>query len=324
VDAPTSQPAPPPLARVRRRWLLPAVLFLATCLSTFWAGAVHWAPERHFTELRSAAKVFRDWYEVEGVRLALTHAGQELQMDWRQGLLYMVAAMGILLTHELGHFLVVLGHGIHSTPPLFIPMPVLPFGTFGAIIGLDPSKADRRRLFDLGVSGPLAGLAVTLPVLCLGVWQLQSHPAPAAGQALPSPLALQFVLGLMHPGYSHPGVLWSGQMNPLLMAGWLGLLMTGMNMLPLSQLDGGHVAYAMFGRRAHWLARALLIAGIGAVLVFEAYSLVIMLVLIVLIGVDHPPSAADDGRLGWPRLLLGWLSLAIPVLCFPWGFLGMK
>ena len=98
---------------------------------------------------------------------------------------------------------------------------------------------------------------------------------------------------------------------------WVGMLITGLNMLPISQLDGGHVAYALLGRRAHVLGRGLLVASILFVLATEQYGWVLMIVLVTLIGTDHPPTADDAVPLGWPRRLLGWAALAIPILCFP-------
>jgi membrane-associated protease RseP (regulator of RpoE activity) len=276
-------------------------------------------PYEHFGDLKSAVHVMHDYWRQEGVKTAFEHATQDVQLSLHQGLLYMIAAMGILLTHEMGHFLTTLRHRVPATLPLFIPMPVLPFGTFGAVIGMDREGADRRKLFDLGISGPLAGLAVTIPVLWMGIEHLPPATRPAWGQPLPCPLLLQFLLTCLRPDYAQHSMLQASQFGPLLMAGWLGLLITGLNMLPLSQLDGGHVSFALMGRRAHWLARGLLIAGIVAIVVYQAYSMVLMLVVVTLLGVDHPPITTDHVSLGWKRQLLGWLSMAIPVLCLPWG-----
>jgi Zn-dependent protease len=117
----------------------------------------------------------------------------------------------------------------------------------------------------------------------------------------------------LRPEMIHTDIYW----DPLLRAGWVGLLITGLNMLPISQLDGGHITYALFGRWAHWLARGLMVAAIAFIILAQAYMWVLMLVLIKLIGIDHPPTADDDVPLGWGRTVLGWASLAIPVLCFP-------
>jgi membrane-associated protease RseP (regulator of RpoE activity) len=255
---------------------LPLFLFLATCLSTFWAGAVGW--------------------------LAFD------RLDWGRGLVYMAAVMGILLAHEMGHFLMTLRHRIPASWPFFIPMPYPLIGTMGAVIAMQGSRADRRQLFDIGLAGPLAGLLVCVPVLCLGIYVAEPGPS-----AFPQPLLMQGLVPWIRPDLS-PGAMLP---NPLLMAGWVGLLVTGLNMLPISQLDGGHVTYAIFRRGAHVLAYALLFVAIVFVVWKSWIQWVLMLALIVLIGVEHPPTANDRARLGPLRVVVGALSLAIPVLCFP-------
>ncbi len=280
-----------------RRVALPAILLLATCASTFWVGAVDWKPISHLDAL------FRGAWEV---------------IDWRQGLLYMVVVLAVLLTHEMGHFLMALRHRIPASLPYFIPVPVIPFGTLGAVIGMEGSRANRREMFDLGVAGPLAGLAVTLPIAWIGIRMLKSDPPMPGEICFHNPLLLQYMIAWLKPGFADPSRFYLGQFNPYLMAGWVGMFVTGLNMLPISQFDGGHVAYALLGRRrAHLLARGLLIGAILFVLYNELYGWVILLVLVILLGVDHPPTADDRCKLGWLRLAIGWLAILIPVFCFP-------
>ena len=104
-------------------------------------------------------------------------------------------------------------------------------------------------------------------------------------------------------------------MNPLLMAGWVGMLITGLNMLPISQLDGGHVSYALFGKGSFWLARGVVVAAVCFIFFAQVYGWMVMLLLVTMIGVQHPPTANDRVELGWGRRILGLASLAIPVLC---------
>jgi len=280
----------------RRRVLLPVLLFLPTCASTFWTGTTNWMPD---------------------VSISADRAAGVIEANWQQGVLYMIAVMGILLTHEMGHFVMALRHRIPVSLPFFIPVPVLPFGTMGAVIGMKGSEADRRQMFDLGIAGPLAGLAVALPVTWLGIRQLAAGPPPSGGIPFYNPLIFTLLIDYLRPDLPSGSVLYMSQFNPLLMAGWVGMLVTGLNTVPISQLDGGHVAYALLGRRAHLLARGLVVVAILAILYWEAYMWVVMLTLVILMGVDHPPTAEDRTPLGWPRRLLGWASLAIPVLCFP-------
>jgi len=300
-----------------RHVMLPALLFAATCLSTFWTGAASWKPIAHLGSLENAIAGFFENLPQGSPMAALRQAAAVSQLNFSQGLIYMAAVLGILLTHEMGHFLFARRSHIPASLPYFIPVPVIPFGTLGAVIGMEGSKANRREMFDMGIAGPLAGLAVTLPVTLLGIWQLPAVPAAGDTFVFHNPLLFQFLIQYLRPDYATPAAFHLSQFNPFLMAGWMGMLVTGLNMLPVSQLDGGHVAYALLGRRSHLLARTLLIAAILFVLVTEQYSWVIMIVVVTLLGADHPPTADDHCKLGRTRGVIGWLSLAIPILCFP-------
>jgi membrane-associated protease RseP (regulator of RpoE activity) len=276
----------PPLPR--RPMRLQALLFLATAATTFAAGVVGWEPV------------------VLGIDADL--AGQ-LGPHWQRGIVYMVAVLGVLGAHEAGHFIAAVVHRIPATLPLFIPMPVLLTGTLGAVIGMEGSRADRRQLFDIAIAGPIAGLVVALPVLAAGM--LTGTPVAASPFATP-PVA-GWMQSWLRPDLA-PGA--SIAPNALFMAGWVGLLVTGLNMIPVSQLDGGHVSYAMFGRRAHWLARGILLAAIAAIVVLGRTNWIAMVVIVALMGTDHPP-IRDDGRpLGFARTLLGLASLLIPIVTF--------
>lgn len=272
-------PAAPPRPVVRRRVVLPVALFLATCASTFLGSSVFlWGG------------------------------------FGPQGLAYMAAVMAILLTHELGHFVQTLRYHVPASFPYFIPMPLSPLGTMGAVIGMQAGRADRRALFDIGVTGPLAGLLVAVPVYAYGI--LISDPAPdvirPGTEIFHDPLVARWMIRWAHPELSPGQELY---LNPLTMAGWVGMLITGLNMLPVSQLDGGHVAYALFGRAAHWLARGFVLVALGFIIISEQYMWLVMLGVVMWIGTDHPPTSNDRARLGWGRWLLGLAALTIPVFC---------
>ncbi len=256
-----------------QRLLLPASLFLLTCMSTYSVG----------------------------------------QSQFGGGWQYMLAVMGILVTHEAGHFFQALRHGIPATLPYFIPLPYFT-GTMGAVI-VQGSNANRRQLFDIGITGPLAGLVVAVPVVCLGVINadVAAPPPGAVVQHYGDPLLVELLIVWLRPELA-PGT--ELVLNPLLMAGWFGLLLTGLNMLPLSQLDGGHVTYALFGKNAHLLARGLAIFAIGYMVATDQYQWFLMLILVLLIGLDHPPTTDDEVPLGFTRCAIGLASLLIPVLCF--------
>jgi len=303
VSMPESPDEPPPDRPLtaedlesprRRRVRLPLMLFLATCASCFLVGVTDWDPG--LLELRRA--VIR---------------------NWDQGLIYTGCVLAILLAHEMGHFLMTLRYRVPASFPYFIPMPITPIGTMGAVIGMDGMRADRRKMFDIGLAGPLAGLAVAVPVLWIGVMQLDLNPQSADGRwAFDLPWGIRLLMQHLHtPGYHETVMVTSGQCNPYFMAGWVGLLVTGLNMLPISQLDGGHVSYALFGRRAHWIARGFIFLAIGFVVFGGGAIWWPMLLLVSFIGTDHPPTADDTAELGPVRIVLGYVSLLIRLFCFP-------
>jgi membrane-associated protease RseP (regulator of RpoE activity) len=187
----------------------------------------------------------------------------------------------------------------------------------GAVIGMDGQRADRKEIFDIGLAGPIAGLIVALPILWVGVSRLHFEGEPHGAYLYDNPLVVHWLIAHLHPDHAGAQELKTSQVNPFYLAGWVGLLVTGLNMLPVSQLDGGHVIYTLFGKRAHWIARTFVLVAVVYVVVAKAYIWLLMVVLVVLIGTDHPPTANDGVPLGWIRTILGFVSLLIPVLCFP-------
>ena len=286
-------PGPPPFPMASTaarppRILLQALLFLLTCITTFAAGVSGWQAE---------LLGFDDQF------------GLQVTEHWQRGLVYMVAVLTVLGAHEAGHFIAAWLHRIPATLPFFIPVPVLLTGTMGAVIGMEGSRASRRQLFDIAIAGPLAGLVVALPILAVGL--LTGEAVRHSPFALP-PLA-RGILGLVRPDIVADGTI---APNALFMAGWVGLLVTGLNMIPISQLDGGHVSYAIFGRRAHWIARSVLIASIAAIVILGRTNWVAMVVIVTLLGTDHPPIRHDGRPLGLFRTVLGVLSFWIPIVTF--------
>jgi membrane-associated protease RseP (regulator of RpoE activity) len=277
--------------RPRRVWL-PAFLFVATCLTTFLAGSLNWDPTFYFDE----------------------QTGRTISLNWMQGLIYMASVIGILLMHEMGHFVQTVRYGVPASWPFFIPVPLLMTGTMGAVIGMEGSRADRKQLFDIGLSGPWAGLIVSLPIIWFGIKHAKQAD-PNAFIQLGDPLLFKLLSSYLLDDLPSGAVL-DKTNNPLLMAGWVGMLITGLNMLPISQLDGGHVIYGLFGRRSYLVARAFLIAAILFVVLGQHYNWTIMLVLVIMLGVDHPATRDDDVPLGFWRRAIGFVSLGIPVLCF--------
>src|SRR3954470_22597037 len=170
------------LGSPRRRVTLPIILFVATCLSTFWVGAANWRPNSVDT--------------LEGARAVLaTH--------WQLGLTYMGAVLAILLTHEMGHFLQTVRYRIPASYPLCIPVPFTPIGTMGAVISMDGMRANRKQIFDIGLAGPLAGLAVAIPILYIGVKNLHLDIPGAAGEMqLYNPVIVRWMIQWVHPKWA--------------------------------------------------------------------------------------------------------------------------
>lgn len=223
-------------ARKRRVWL-PLSLFLATCLSTFWVGCYQWFP------------MLISWTQGQWPESDLL-GRQMIMAHWQDGLIYMACLLGILLAHEFGHFFATVYYRIPASYPFVIPMPLLPIGTFGAVIGMDGHQADRKQIFDIGLAGPLAGLVVAVPVIAWGTKELNFNEPYYGPYALNFPLLVDYLIAWLKPVGHTPGVgLAVSQLNPYFMAGWVGLMITGLNMMPVSQLDGGHVIHALFGRR---------------------------------------------------------------------------
>ena len=284
----------------RRRRVLPILLFIATCLSTFWVGSADWKPQ----QFGSPDEMWR-----------------VMATNWRQGLMYMGAVVAILLTHEMGHFLQTVRYRIPASFPLCIPVPFSLIGTMGAVISMDGMRANRKQIFDIGIAGPLAGLAVAIPILYVGVSRLDLSVVPTGHDIqLYNPVIVRWMIQWLRPEWADRAAWVSvSQLNPYFMAGWVGMLITGLNMMPLSQLDGGHTIYALFGRDAYKLARTFIIIAIGYVVLNleQAAIWTPMLILVIIMGIHHPPTADDNVQLDDFRWILGVASMAIPVLCFP-------
>ena len=273
---------------------MPLVLFLLTCASTYSAGAFWSDP---FAFVRQPGSVV----------LALID-------NVRYGLAYMAAVMMILLAHEMGHFLQAVRYRVPAGLPIFLPLPLTPLGTMGAVIRLRGLQANRKELFDIGLTGPLAGLLLALPLAWIGIRTAEVFPNDPQGLSFGSPLIFKLLVAWLRPEVASGSQL-INHANPVLMASWVGMLVTGLNMLPIGQLDGGHVAYALFGKRAFWLARFMVLAAFVFIIYERQFNWSLMLALIVFFGIRHPPTADDRAELGRWRTVLGWLSLLIPIFC---------
>lgn len=229
------------------------------------------------------------------------------------GLSYAIPIIVILGCHEMGHYLQARRYRIKASLPYFIPMPISPIGTMGAVIAMQSRMGDRKSLFDIGISGPLAGLVPTLVFCVVGLYLSKPVPVPPSGLSLGEPLLFawlaEWIIGPVPPGQE---IL----LHPIAFAGWVGLLITALNLIPIGQLDGGHVLYGLVRTKAHIVARLLLLGAMVAMVLFSYWGWMLMIFLLILIGPEHPPTANDEVRLGPVRTVLGWLTLAF----IPLGF----
>jgi len=298
---PAAGEPPAPRARERPRYGLAAVLFGLTVLSTITLSPVMWMYSR--TDVTTLLPL---WITPGLVTAVWTHGGL-----LRIGLSFSCAAMTILFCHEMGHYLACRRYGIACTPPYFLPVP-LNFGTFGAFIRIKAPIYSKRQLFDVGIAGPIAGFVALIPFLLYGVAHSQVVPAPHGSAELSlGCLAIMLTSRLFH------GPLGEGMtlhLHPAAMAAWLGLLATSINLLPLGQLDGGHILYAATGRLQRRLALPLWIA-LGLIGYFWAGWLLWCLI-VGLIGLYHPPVYDESEPLDGKRRLLAWFALVMFVLCF--------
>jgi membrane-associated protease RseP (regulator of RpoE activity) len=243
--------------------------------------------------------------------------------NWELGVAYMASVLGILFAHEMGHFLATVRYRIPASLPFFLPLPFSHIGTIGAVIGMDGRRANRKEIFDIGIAGPLAGLVIALPVMWYGVTHLELHQENGlGGLKMQMPLLVKWMMAAAPDAVPRVESIALGHMfgNPFFLAGWVGLLITGVNMLPVGQLDGGHVLYCVFGPNSKYVARLFMLCVVIYIVsdIGKHYIWILMTVLVLfVIGVDHPPTKDDTVEIGWFRKCMGAISLSIPFLCLP-------
>jgi membrane-associated protease RseP (regulator of RpoE activity) len=196
---------------------------------------------------------------------------------WSGGVAFAATLMGILVCHEAGHYFVGRRHGVPVSLPYFIPLPPqISLGTMGAVIRMDEPISDRNALFDVGAAGPIAGLVIAIPLLVVGL-HLSDLGVPGPGSLIEGNSLLYAALKYAVFGRWLPGDGIDVQLHPMAFAGWVGLLITMINLMPIGQLDGGHVASAALGpAHERWSARlhvALPVIGVVAGLVMLAIAL---------------------------------------------------
>lgn len=236
---------------------------------------------------------------------------------------YSLSIMSILLAHEMGHYVMSRRYGIPATLPYFIPFPLSPFGTFGAIIKMKGIIINKNALFDIGVAGPLSGFIVSVPFIVLGI-KLSTVQLVIGNMAffqLGDPLLFTIVqkmlIGDIPKGFDLV-------LHPFAYAGWVGLFVTALNLLPVGQLDGGHIVYAVFGDKSKWIS-AVSIALLAALAVFYNPGWLALVVLLIIFGMRHPQPFDMETELDGRRRALAFVILLIFLLSFtPSPFPGIN
>jgi membrane-associated protease RseP (regulator of RpoE activity) len=297
----TLAPPRPPEPTLRQ-----VILLLLTIVSTTFMGALQYVSfERGFDAPDLTADEARALFSSAGFYI--------------HGLWYSLSALAILGCHEMGHYVACLRYRVDASRPYFIPAPpIVLSGTLGAFIRIRSRIPGRVALFDIGIAGPIAGFVVAVPVLIAGLWMSAVVPLPAdqsrlveLGEPILFRLASSALFADVPAGHTV-------MMHPMAFAAWFGLMATSLNLFPFGQLDGGHIVYAVLGQRSRYVTLALVPIALALVAYSWSWLLwtALLLVMLVMMGPQHPPTLDDDEPLGSGRLWLAVFALLMLVLCF--------
>ncbi|KKO17932.1 MAG: site-2 protease family protein [Candidatus Brocadia sp.] len=228
---------------------------------------------------------------------------------------YSVTIMMILLSHELGHFFMCRKYHVAATMPYFLPLPFPPFGTFGAVIKMKGLIPDKRALFDIGATGPLMGLFLSIPAIIIGLNLSDVRPVPTDTSdylGLGEPILFSFISKLVF-GHLPDGM--DIYLHPVAFAGWAGLFVTALNLLPIGQLDGGHILYALLGKKSAIIYRiGIFIFCVIAILVYPGWM--VFAILLLIFGFRHPAPIDEVSGLDLKRKILGIILFIVFLVSF--------
>jgi membrane-associated protease RseP (regulator of RpoE activity) len=297
-DLPEIPAAPLPMAQPRReRRVKYAVLLALTFVTTTWTGIGHYLS---FT-----------------ANFGTTRVSFQLPEVIADGLWYSLSILAILGAHELGHYFACRYYRVDASLPYFLPAPLPLTGTFGAFIRIRQVIPTKRQLFDIGIAGPIAGFIVAVPVLMAGIAMSRLIPVPPdmQGIELGEPLLFRIVAWVR---WGTPPEGYSINLHPMGFAAWFGLLATLLNLFPIGQLDGGHVAYAVLGRKSTWLTLGTVLLLIGLTFISSSWMVWTVLTagMLLVFGVRHPRTIDEHEPLDGRRKLLTVFAVIMFILCF--------
>jgi membrane-associated protease RseP (regulator of RpoE activity) len=285
-----------PRPKFKDRVWLHVLLFAATIATTTVVGAGHY-------------ESFLSDFTTRHLRLSIP--GLLVHGFWYSGTI-----LAILGCHELGHYVACRYYDVDASLPFFIPAPLLT-GTLGAFIRIRELIPTKRMLFDIGIAGPIAGFAVAVPALFIGL--SMSHvvrvPPDMNGYELGEPLLFKLASTLL---WGTPPDGYSLNLHPMAFAAWFGLLATALNLFPIGQLDGGHISYAVLGRRSSQVTLAM----VGVVIGLSYFAMswrvwtALMIVMLFTFGRHHPRTIDEDVPLDRARMILAFIALVMFIVCF--------
>ena len=263
------------------------LLLLATVGTTSVAGAYNWSSFANVPTLSGEAFLF-------GI------------------VSFTIPLLAILGAHEMGHYVMAKRHGVRASLPFFIPsVPIL--GTFGAFISMRDPIPNRKALLEIGIAGPLIGFLLAIPITLIGLFLTATDPRPPSvgggGEIISPSILYGWMINLFPNAMSDPF-----RRHPTAFAGWVGLFVTAINLLPAGQLDGGHVARALFGERHKFLSWGAVLFLLVLGTIYTSWFLFALIIL--LLGVRHPPPLNDITKLAPTRQALGAFAIIILLLTF--------
>jgi membrane-associated protease RseP (regulator of RpoE activity) len=273
------------------------VLFVLTVVSTTFVGANHYAS--FLLDFGNGPLGLTSWQLIV------------------RGFWYSASILAILGAHEFGHYYACRYYEVDASLPYFLPVPLPLTGTMGAFIRIRQPIPTKRELFDIGIAGPIAGFVVAVPVLMIGM--ALSHvvklPADFQGVELGEPLLFKAASWLV---WGTPPQGYSVNMHPMAFAAWFGLLATALNLFPIGQLDGGHISYAVLGRKSTFVTLVMVACLVGLTFVSTSWMVwtVLTVGMLILFGPRHPRTYDEDQPLDRTRLWLALFAVIMFILCF--------